>query len=469
MCRKTFILIAFVTAIFSTALSAQENIPYDKQLAEKYGLNIPEPNNNLDPAPLWMQNAHMFFGSRKIWKGYDIALKDVEVERIVRFYSGYATKKVHEQSPVVIDGNLDASAIKGVDLISHVYHSPTAFRQAHEQGFRVIPYVHFTDIHTFYADQDVFYFQHPEVIARDANGHYTHTYMDGTDRLYRLLTCANSPSYWKLSLAYIKKMMDYGADGIFIDNVGCSQKVECRAQNFTHSNPEFESVVHEHLFPGASYDYAFDRFLQAVRKLVKSYGKDKIVILNSGLETPFEKDGDCCMWESFIYCGWAWKGRHPEVGTWEHIKKQAKENEWYYNAGRRITALTTLDKKSETVKDDAYWAFSAANLVNFIWWASLDGTGAEVLYQAKMGKPLEPMKEEDNLAHKTYENGLIVLNNSKSDKEIEIPLPPEFKYQKLLDLFDGQKEIAVTNGKVKLTIPADKARVFIAPQTYKKS
>ena len=75
-------------------------------------------------------------------------------------------------------------------------------------------------IHTNYADQDVFYFEHPEILMKDAGGHWVHTGMDGSDRLHRFRTCANSPSYWKLSLAYVKKMMDWGADGVFIDNAG---------------------------------------------------------------------------------------------------------------------------------------------------------------------------------------------------------------------------------------------------------
>jgi hypothetical protein len=72
--------------------------------------------------------------------------------------------------------------------------------------------------------------------------------------------------------------------------------------------------------------------LQAIRALVKSYGDDKVVLLNSGIGTQFQKDGDCCEWESFIY-SWAWEGRRH---TWDDVKTRAAQNEWYLKSGRRI-------------------------------------------------------------------------------------------------------------------------------------
>ena len=74
---------------------------------------------------------------------------------------------------------------------------------------------HFLGIHTNYMDQDVFYFEHPEILLKDEDGRWVNTPMDQSHRLHRFLTCANSPSYWKLSLAYVKKLMDMGG-GSFV-------------------------------------------------------------------------------------------------------------------------------------------------------------------------------------------------------------------------------------------------------------
>jgi len=80
--------------------------------------------------------------------------------------------------------------------------------------------------------------------------------------------------------------------------------------------------------------------------------------------------------------------------------------------------------KSKTCRDQrrCILAFSAARLVDFVWWAELNGTGAEVLYQAHMGKGLEPFKEQNGLAFRTFQNGFIVLNDSEEDQIAELPL-----------------------------------------------
>jgi len=164
--RTYMILSVSMVGLASSLVVAAEDAPHDAQLAAKYDLEIPPAHDDGDPAPEWLQKADMFAGTRDIWTDYDIDLKDVLVEKIVRWRAGHARKRVHEQVPVVIDGKLDGSSVKGVALLSHAPHSPAAFKQAHEQGFRAIPYVHFLCMHTHYADQDVFYFQHPEVLLR---------------------------------------------------------------------------------------------------------------------------------------------------------------------------------------------------------------------------------------------------------------------------------------------------------------
>ncbi len=464
----TIIFCFALPAALSAQVTGHGQLNYDKKLAGQYGLVIPEPSDSLEPAPEWFRELDMIFSDwrvgadmlnapYKLWKGYHIELKDTLVERIVRLAPLYGKVKLNEQKAVTIDGNFDGSAVKGVKLLSHVPHSKPGFEQAHKQGYKVIPYVHFTDIHTYYTDQDVFYFHHPEILLRDEKGRWVHLPMDGTDRLFRFLVCANSPSYWKLSLAYVKKLMDWGADGVFIDNVG--PRKPCHAPEFTKLNPEFGPYVHEHLFPEASHDEAFDRFLQAIRKLVKSYGDDKVVILNSGIGTAFQKNGDCCMMESFIY-SWAWEGRNPRQ-SWTNIKKRVKENEWFVQAGRRLTALSYLDPGRKEVKEDAFWAFGAARLLGVIWWANLENTGAEILYRSHMGKSLEPLQQTEKVAYKVFENGIIILNDGAEDKTVTVDLPPEFQRKALLDVYDGEKQVKVARRRLKIHVPAQKARVYL--------
>jgi hypothetical protein len=457
---KIFLILSL---IFVSSSAAYSQLP-DRKLTEKFGLTIPPYSETIVPSPEWLQKADMITMSDGVWKDYKFIVKDTLMTRIVRIRAGNGPVELTEHYPVETIGSFDGSLIKGVPLISHVPHSKKAYEEAHKQGFRVIPYVHFTDIHSFYADQDVYIFQHPEILLKDTNGRWVHIPMDGSDRAFRYLTCSNSPSYWKLSLAYVKKMMDWGADGVFIDNV--NNRRQCFGTKYnvplssSATNPEFPPYVHEHLFPDTTESYAWDRLLQTIRVLVKSYGDDKIVLINSGIGTLFQKDGDACMWESFIY-SWSWEGRRH---TWADVKKRAQDNAWFLDAGRRITALSFLNPSRKEAKDDAFWAFSAARLVDFIWWADLNGTGAETLYQAHMGKGLEPFKETKELAYRTYENGIIVLNDSQEDQDVELPLAAGFQSKRLIDLYNGNKVIQVKNMKVKVTVSKKSARVFLIPQ-----
>jgi hypothetical protein len=449
----------FMFSLFLLISIASYGQSPEKMMADKYGLSVSPINEKLEPAPEWLQKADMFAGSGGVWKDHKFLLMDTLMTRIVRIRAGNGPLLITEHYPVETIGSFDGSLIKGVPLITHVPHSKKAYEEAHKQGFRVIPYVHFTDIHSFYADQDVFMFQHPEILLKDVNGKWMHIPMDGSDRAFRYLTCANNPGYWKLALDYIKKMMDWGADGVFIDNVG--NRNPCFAPKYDGRNPEFAPYTHEHLFPDSTHNYAWDRLLQTIRTLVKSYGEDKIVLLNSGIGTQFQKNGDCCMWESFIY-SWAWKGRRH---TWTDVKKRAQENAWYLNAGRRIDALSTIDNSRPEAKDDAFWAFSAARLVDFVWSAGLSGTGAEILYMAHMGKGLEPLRETNGLAYRTFENGIIVLNDADEDQNVELSLPSGFQAKSIADIYNSSQIIKVRNKKVKVVVPKKSARVYILPQS----
>ena len=452
----TTLLLMSLSGLRPASAKAADDPSHDPQLAAKYGLEIPPAvEERLQPAPEWVRNAEIVSSSANVWKGYEFLLQPTPVTRIVRARAGH--RKVQLTDHVLVEKvcGIDAEAVRGVPLLSHVPHCADAFRLAHEHGIRAIPYVHFMCIHTNYADQDVFYFQHPEILVKDEKGHWVHTSMDGSDRLHRLRTCANSPSYWKLSLAYVRKLMEMGADGVFVDNAG--RRAPCFAPRFNVRNPEFDPYVHEHLFPHASHDHAWGRFLQAVRAVVKSYGEDKIVVLNSGIGDAWQSAGDCCMWESFIF-SWAWEGRRH---TWSDVKARARANAWYLDAGRRIVALAFLDPKRHDMKKDAFWAYACARLVDFVLWASLEHTEVDFLQRVRLGSGLGPFQEADQLAHRFFENGLIVLNDSPEDRAVRLRVPGKFAPLRLLDLDHGERSLDVRQGEVLVEVPAKSARLYV--------
>jgi hypothetical protein len=164
------------------------------------------------------------------------------------------------------------------------------------------------------------------------------------------------------------------------------------------------------------------------------------------------------MWESFIF-SWAWEGRRH---TWNDVKARAKANEWYLNAGRRIVALAFLDPQRHDMKNDSFWAFACARLVDFVLWANFDHTEVEFLNRVRLGRGLGPYQESDQIAHRFFENGLIVLNDSPEDREITLCIADKFTHTQMLDLHDGKKILHVDNGLVKVSVPSEMARIFVS-------
>lgn len=113
------------------------------------------------------------------------------------------------------------------------------------------------------------------------------------------------------------------------------------------------------------------------------------------------------------------------------------------------------------VKDDAFRAFSPARLVDYIFWEGLEGTGAEILYRAHLGRGRGPLQEENGVALRLFERGLVVLNDSLSDQEVEVPVPEDLS--SLVDPFDGAVVIQATAGRITVSVRKKKARVYLAP------
>jgi hypothetical protein len=77
-----------------------------------------------------------------------------------------------------------------------------------------------------------------------------------------------------------------------------------------------------------------------------------------------------------------------------------------------------------------------------------------------MGSGLEPLKELNGLAYRTFENGVIVLNDSDQDQSPELTTAKGFQAKNLTDLYNNSI-IKVKNGKVKISVPAKTARVYL--------
>ena len=81
MTRRFFVLVFLLVS----SLNAQQSDPLlDREIAAKYGLNVPPPKTDLDPAPEWLQTAHMLVGSGAKWIDHKFELKEVKIDQIFR-------------------------------------------------------------------------------------------------------------------------------------------------------------------------------------------------------------------------------------------------------------------------------------------------------------------------------------------------------------------------------------------------
>ena len=120
-----------------------------------------------------------------------------------------------------------------------------------------------------------------------------------------------------------------------------------------------------------------------------------------------------------------------------------------------------LNRTRPEVKEDAFWAFAAARLVDYIFWEGLEGTGAEILYRAHLGKGRGQLQEAHGIAFRLFERGVIVLNDTMNDQAVRVPVPGDLS--RLVDAFDGSRFVQAVSDQITVEVPKKKARVYLVP------
>lgn len=372
----------------------------------------------------------------------------------------------------------DLTRVQGIPLLINVQQKDWA-EKAQAQGFRTITYVGTLDALTGARKDEsnaklLIEPDNANGLLVDQNGRFVNTLMDGTYRLDRMLICANSTTYVRKMLEFMEGLLKLGTDGFFMDNV-MERTVECHGEGLRigyskayntvlseslpvkFKDPKIGDVpVHKHLYPGQSQSYALRQLLLAVRRLAKSHGTDKVMIINGGLE--FADCADGTMLESYI-CSWAWKGRRQ---TWPQLKEVARKHAPYIKSGGVVIALSYLGETQTTVKDDAFFCYAAARLSDFIWsdYRTLGDNPATVLYQNHLGSPSTALlAAPEGVEYRWFQKGLIVMNGKDQTAGVNVALPEESGFRSLGDLYED-RDIPVTDHHVGLSVPAQSGRAY---------
>ena len=262
---------------------------------------------------------------------------------------------------------------------------------------------------------------------------------------YSWYMCSSAQGYREAVVKGVRAVMDMGFDGIFLDNTCTTRLPRC-------FGPEFGK--HEHV-DNENTDKSYLKIAQLIYKAVKSYGDDKILMLNSGEEDVYTDYRDTCMLESYVIGGgnkrWDW-----ELITKfdEQLKDERKHN-------RAVCALSYVRDEMPPYpdKDNIFYAYTCAKLSGFLWSCVADEhlDVIRIFYRALLKTPVGEKQQQDGVYFRHYKNGIIVVNPGKQSCRVRLPLCGAVR--KPVELYTLNR-LPVTDGECTIDIPAQSGRVI---------
>ncbi len=346
------------------------------------------------------------------------------------------------------DGDWEALAASKVAFITHCPVNREFFDRCHALGIRCFPYVTFYQGFATMTYEGVNLKDHPEFIEVDPDGNLKRTgFWESEDAKNMYTTCPNVQAYQDAMAAWVRMIMDTGADGVFVDNL--SSRAPC-------AGPKFGK--HEHLCE--DQNQAFALLLKRVREVIKSYKPDGAVLGNSAnpptLPKEFWKYLDAEMLESYI-CTWVsterWFDWH------DHWNKAGKDLQPYVKAGKQIQALSYLGHTPYGVFEDALFCYASARLAGFVWSSGpIPNDDVARLHRLRLGKALTEEQEENGIHYRVFERGMVAVNPDR-DMPARITIGPPMPGKRFYDI--AASAIVDTSATGTLEVPAYAGRVYL--------
>ena len=124
-----------------------------------------------------------------------------------------------------------ALAESKVAFITHCLVNRELFERCHALGIRCFPYVTFYQGFATVSYQGLNLKDHPEFIEVEQQGNLKRTgFWESEDAKNMYTTCPNVQVYQDAMVAGVRKIMEAGADGVFVDNL--SSRVPCFGPKF---------------------------------------------------------------------------------------------------------------------------------------------------------------------------------------------------------------------------------------------
>lgn len=329
----------------------------------------------------------------------------------------------------IIGANVRDWAALAESKVAFITHCPVNrefFARCHALGIRCFPYVTFYQGFASQTYEDVNLKDHPDFIEVDAEGNLKRTgFWESEDAKNMYTTCPNVQAYQDAMVAWVTRIMQTGADGVFVDNL--SSRAVCFGPSLNK---------HEHIYE--DQNHAFAMLLKRVREVVKQFQPEGAVLGNSAnppsLPREFWKYLDAEMLESYI-CTWVSTERWFDWET--HWHKAGVDLQDFVRAGKQIQALSYLGHTPYGVREDAFFCYASARLAGFVW-SGGSPSDPEVadLYRLRLGKPLAEEQRQNGIYYRVFERGMVVVNPDKEQPGALDLLPP-IPSTRLYDVFGG--------------------------------
>ncbi|MCC6442407.1 MAG: hypothetical protein IT210_03005 [Armatimonadetes bacterium] len=342
----------------------------------------------------------------------------------------------------------DALAASKVAFATHVPINREYFDRLHALGIQALPYITLYQGFAYMKYEGVDLREHPEWIEVSEDGSLKRTgFWESEDAKNMYTICPNTKGYQDAMVAWVEKIMELGADGVFIDNLGTRQ-------------PCFGPKYGKHRHIHKDQNHAFAMMLRRVWQAIKRHKPDGAVLANSAhppsLPLEYWKYIDAEMLESYI-CTWVSKERWMDWHKhWHEMGNLLKP---HLRAGKQIQALSYVGFTPFGVKEDSYFCYATARLAGFVWSGGglQKGNPASLLYQIRLGKPLADEQESNGVYYRLFAGGMVAVNPEKNPVKIR---PDGLPADSLYDCFNSQA-ITLSKDRPKLEIPANSGRVYL--------
>ena len=352
-------------------------------------------------------------------------------------------------------------------LIVGVPHDRAVIDRCHRARVRLIPYVNYMellDTKIEEAARGTVYYEwlqsvdhealdlanHPDWICLDSQGRNvpsTWGSQNGHPGLF--YTCFHQDALRRAALEQVHKLMEMGADGVFIDNAG--PVADCSGAALGK---------HTHAGSNATNTSMYESLQREIYALVKSFGSDRIVMHNSTIIPGHWSCCDAQMWESCV-CG---AGTPRLMQEWPELEYAGGMHAEAVRRGKVPVILPYVGSQPEERRLRlALYSYAYARLYGFLWadWFTLadrdaDRNAALELYSARLGKPVSSIKVSGEVRYRLFERGAVALNPSHDAASADIPCSTS---NPIRDVSFG-RSLSPAKGKLRIDLTPESGRVL---------